>query len=333
MKTKKSKKPLKTAKKPTTKRTETALESTETPKTVERTPAQTKATTEAIDRVRKLYGKEIIGTLVEKGKTTSCITTGHPELDDLLTGEQRSEHGSLFTVKGSGLGLPKGRIIEIFGPESSGKTTLTLEIIKGAQKAGLACAFVDAEHALDVKYAQKIGVDVESLFISQPSSAEETHNVVASLSKGGIDLIVVDSVAALVPEREMDEKKTPQPGAQAKLMSENLRKLIQYCDKSGCVVVYINQLRSKIGVMFGNPETTTGGRSLPFYASIRLDIRKTKTLKKGTKVSGIRSRIKAVKNKVAPPFREIYVEMVGGKGFSKIYSDSEEDEPTDDDED
>jgi recombination protein RecA len=291
------------------------------------TATKQKAANAAVAAVRKLFGDDSIGTLTGAAKGGSCVSTGYQELDDILTGEQVKDEKSndLTTVAGSGRGLPKGRIVEVFGPESCGKTTLTLIMIRAFQQAGLVAAFVDAEHALDAPYAQKIGVDMEALLLSQPNSAEQALNIVSTLARSkGVDLIVVDSVAALVPERELSEKKTPMPGEHAALMSRHLRKLIQYCASSGSIVVFINQLRMKIGVMFGNPETTTGGNALKFYASLRLDIRRTKTLKKGDKATGIRSRIRVVKNKVAPPFREIYVEMSGGKGITRVYAEEEE---------
>lgn len=285
------------------------------------TKASDKALKKIMDKMNKQYGEGTLMTLSSGGRTTvSAVKSGWPDFDDLLTGETDDNSR---TKAGTGIGIPRGRIMEIYGPAAGGKTTLSLHLIKAFQQVGLNAAFVDAEHALDVRYAKSLGVDMQRLVLNQPDSGEQALDLVRELTRSkAFGIIVVDSVAALVPQAEQEKEMHESVVAvQARMMSRAMRILTKDASDTDTLIVFINQIRAKVGVFFGSNETTPGGSALKFAASIRLDIRNVKTLKKGDRYLGHRARIKTVKNKCAPPHREVFADIVPNKGIVVVHGE------------
>lgn len=302
-----------------------------TPKTVSVDPKTAKKIVELRADLKKKYKQDVLTTVASGGRVANvdAMPSGWQALDDLITGETDK---AARTVAGTGVGWPRGRIIEIYGAEAVGKSTICLQIVAAFQRAGEEAAYIDAEHALDVSYAGKLGVDLERLIFSQPDSAEQGLQLAQELcSSGAFGVVVVDSVAALCPEAELEgDMGDKHVGLQARLMSQACRKLTGIVDDSNTLLIFVNQTRMKIGVMYGNPTTTTGGNALKFYASVRLEMVNVKTMKKGTRVTGRRIRIRAVKNKVAPPFREVYADFEPNVGIARVHADPDLDGGDDD---
>jgi recombination protein RecA len=285
-------------------------------------PKTAKKIVALLDHLKKKFKEDVLTTVASglRASNVNAMPSGWQEVDDLITGETDKK---MKTVVGTGLGWPRGRIIEIYGDEAVGKTTLALHIVSAFQMAGEEAAYVDAEHALDVVYATKLNADMERLMLSQPDSAEQALQITQELcDSGAFGVVVVDSVAALTPQAELDgDMGDPHMGLQARLMSQALRKLTAIVARSGTLLVFINQQRLKIGVRYGNPKTTTGGNALKFYASVRLEMVNVKTMKKGERVTGRRIRVRTVKNKVAPPFRDVFCDIEPNVGIARVHGD------------